>query len=54
MGTAEDHHLPRGYPAAEKVDVSDQPGQDETKNKKKNPRFFESKQKGDRGFIEGW
>ncbi|AED90696.1 cysteine-rich TM module stress tolerance protein [Arabidopsis thaliana] len=31
--------------------VSEQPGQDK---KKKKPRFFETKQKGDRGFIEGW
>ncbi|XP_023636002.1 uncharacterized protein LOC111829939 isoform X2 [Capsella rubella] len=31
--------------------VSEQPGQDKKKN---NPRFFETKQKGDRGFIEGW
>ncbi|KAJ0234836.1 Uncharacterized protein HA466_0269670 [Hirschfeldia incana] len=45
MGTAEDQHLPQD---AEKV--SEQPGQNE-KNKK--PRFFETKQKGDRGFIEG-
>lgn len=42
-----------GYPGAEKVDVSEQLGQDENKKKKK-PRFFETKQKGDRGFIEGW
>ncbi|CDY14160.1 BnaC02g02770D [Brassica napus] len=50
MVIAEDKHLPQGYPAAEKVDVSEQAGQDE---KKKKPRFFETKQKGDRGFIEG-
>ncbi|KAF8079417.1 hypothetical protein N665_1028s0003 [Sinapis alba] len=49
IGTAEDQHLPQG---AEKVDVSEQLGQDENKKKKK-PRFFETKQKGDRGFIEG-
>ncbi|KAG2279216.1 hypothetical protein Bca52824_050436 [Brassica carinata] len=47
MVIAEDKHLPQ---AAEKVDVSEQAGQDE---KKKKPRFFETKQKGDRGFIEG-
>ncbi|KAF8115301.1 hypothetical protein N665_0029s0136 [Sinapis alba] len=45
MRTTEDQHLPPGYPAAE--EVSGQPGQD----KKKKP--FETKQKGDRGFIEG-
>ncbi|CAN7037295.1 hypothetical protein IGI04_004369 [Brassica rapa subsp. trilocularis] len=47
MGITEDQHLPQGYPAAEKV--SEKPGQDEKK-----PRIFETKQKGDRGFIEGW
>ncbi|KAL0728627.1 hypothetical protein Bca4012_024720 [Brassica carinata] len=52
MGIAEDQHLLQGYPAAEKVDVSEQPGQDEKKKKNK-PRFFETKQNGDRGFIEG-
>ncbi|CAF1791604.1 hypothetical protein Bca4012_047051 [Brassica carinata] len=46
MRTAEDQHPPPGYPAAE--EVFEQPGQD--KNKKKP---FETKQKGDRGFIEG-
>ncbi|CAN7120866.1 unnamed protein product [Brassica rapa subsp. narinosa] len=46
MGITEDQHLPQGYPAAQKV--SEKPGQDEKK-----PRIFETKQKGDRGFIEG-
>ncbi|XP_020878434.1 uncharacterized protein LOC9307145 isoform X2 [Arabidopsis lyrata subsp. lyrata] len=32
--------------------VSEQPGQEDKKKKK--PRFFETKKKGDRGFIEGW
>ncbi|KAL0736644.1 hypothetical protein Bca4012_012854 [Brassica carinata] len=45
--TTEDQHLPPGYPGAEQV--SGQTGQD---MKKKKP--FKTKQKGDRGFIEGW
>ncbi|VVB13139.1 unnamed protein product [Arabis nemorensis] len=48
MGIAEDKHLPQGYPTAEQV--PEQPGQDK---KKKKPRFFGTKQKGDRGCIEG-
>ncbi|KFK24859.1 hypothetical protein AALP_AA8G034200 [Arabis alpina] len=48
MAIAEDQHLPQGYPGAEQV--SEQPGQEK---KKKKPRFFETKEKGDRGFIEG-
>ncbi|KAL1201490.1 Protein CYSTEINE-RICH TRANSMEMBRANE MODULE 12 [Cardamine amara subsp. amara] len=45
-----DQNPPPGYPAVE--EVYEQPGQDKQKKKKK-PRFFETKQKGDRGFIEG-
>ncbi|XP_010423634.1 PREDICTED: uncharacterized protein LOC104708714 [Camelina sativa] len=49
MQDMRDQNPPQGYPAAEQV--SEQPGQDK---KKKKSRFFETKQKGDRGFIEGW
>ncbi|CAH2074224.1 unnamed protein product [Thlaspi arvense] len=49
MRIAEDQHLPPGYPAAE--EVSEQTGQNNKKEKK--PRSYETKQKGDRGFIEG-
>lgn len=36
-----------GYPAA--VEVPEQPGEDNNKKKK-----METKQRGDKGFIEGW
>nr|VDC85178.1 unnamed protein product [Brassica oleracea] len=47
-GIAQDqHHLPPGYPAA--VEVPELRGQQD-KNKKKK---LETKQRGDKGFIEG-
>ncbi|KAL0842617.1 hypothetical protein Bca101_015862 [Brassica carinata] len=45
-GIAQDQqHLPPGYPAA--VEVPEQPRQDNNKKK------LETKQRGDKGFIEG-
>ncbi|CAH8269985.1 unnamed protein product [Arabidopsis lyrata] len=49
MQDMRDQNPPQGYPVAEQV--SEQPGQEDKKKKK--PRFFETKKKGDRGFIEG-